>query len=135
MLLNYVFVKKTKTPTKMKNFDKKISPRFLECAKRHVFRLSKKTVLRVLLFFLTRECPILTALKQMILDEIRQSNGIKSQKINFFMIFCKFLPHKDNFCWKVPSKVVYTFYMKHQKYPFWAPISHPLSETESYANG
>ena len=81
---------------------------------------------------LKKERPILTALKQMILDEIRQSNGIKSQKINFFMVFCKFLPHKENFCWKVPSKVIYTYYLKHQKYPFCAPIFHPLSETESY---
>ena len=82
--------------------------------------------------FLTKERPILTALKQMILDEIKQSNGIKPQKIYFFMIFCKFLPHKGNFCWKVPSKVIYTFYLKHRKYPFCAPIFHPLSETESY---
>ena len=50
------------------------------------------------------------------------------------MIFCKFLPHKGNLCWKVASKVIYTFYLKHQKYPFCAPIFHPLSETESYFN-
>ena len=31
------------------------------------------------------------------------------------------------------SKVIYTFYLKHRKYPFCAPIFHPLSETESYA--
>ena len=85
------------------------------------------------LVFLMKKRPILTALKQMILDEIRQSNGIKPPKINFFTIFCKFLPHKGNFTWKVPSKVIYTFYLKHQKYPFCAPIFHPLSETESYA--
>ena len=48
------------------------------------------------------------------------------------MIFCKFLPHKGNLGWKVPLKVIYTFYLKHQKYPFCAPIFHPLSETESY---
>ena len=35
--------------------------------------------------FLTKKRPILTALKQMILDEIKQSNGIKPQKIYFFM--------------------------------------------------
>ena len=28
--------------------------------------------------------------------------------------------------------MIYTFYLKHQKYPFCAPIFHPLSETESY---
>ena len=83
--------------------------------------------------FLTKERPILTVLKQMILYEIKQSNGIKPQQIYFFMIFCKFLPHKGTFCWKVLSKNINTFYLKHQKYPFCAPIFHPLSETESYA--
>ena len=82
--------------------------------------------------FVTKERPILTVLKQMILDEIKQSNGTKPPKINFFMIFCKLLPHKRTFCWKVPSKNIYTFYLKHRKYPFCAPIFHPLSETESY---
>ena len=48
------------------------------------------------------------------------------------MIFCKFLPHKEHFSWKVPSKFIYNLYLKHQKYPFCAPIFHPLSETESY---
>ena len=84
------------------------------------------------LVFVTKERPILTVLKQMILDEIKQSNGTKPPKINFFMIFCKLLPHKRTFCWKVPSKNIYTFYLKHRKYPFCAPIFHPLSETESY---
>ena len=84
-----------------------------------------------MVFFLTKERPILTALKQMILDEIEQSNGIKPQKNNFFMIFCKFLLHKGNLCWKVPSQISYTFYLKHKKYPFCAPNFHPLSETES----
>ena len=83
--------------------------------------------------FLTNERPVLTALKQMILNEIKQSNALKPQTINFFLIFCKFIPHKGNFCWKVSWKVIYTFYLKHQKYPFWTPIFHPLSETESYA--
>ena len=85
--------------------------------------------LRVFLVFITKERPILTVLKQIILDEIKQSNGIKPQKINFFMIFCKFLPHTGTFWWKVPSKNIYTFYLKHQKYPFCAPIFHPLSDT------
>jgi hypothetical protein len=48
------------------------------------------------------------------------------------MIFCKFLPHKGSFCWNVPSKVIYAFYLKLKKYPFCAPT--PLSETESDAN-
>ena len=66
----------------------KKSPRFLECAERHVSRLSKKTVFEgVFVFFLTKERPILTALKQMILDEIRQSNGIKSPKNQLFHDF------------------------------------------------
>ena len=80
-----------------------------------------------------KERPILAALKQMILDEIEQSNGIKPKDIYFFMIVCKFCPHKGNLCWKVPSKVIYTFYLKLQKYPFCAPIFHPLSETVYYA--
>ena len=61
-------------------------------------------------------------------------NGINPKKINFFKIFCKFLSHKGTFCWKVPSKNIYTFYLKHQKYPFCAPIFHPLSETESHVS-
>ena len=65
----------------------------------------KITVFEGFLVFLTKERPILTVIKQMMLDEIKQWNGIKPQKINFFMIVCKFLPHKGNFCWKVPSKV------------------------------
>ena len=44
----------------------------------HVFRLSEITVFeRVFGFFLTKEHPILAVLRQMILDEIKQSNGIK----------------------------------------------------------
>ena len=31
----------------------------------------------------------------------------------------------------MPLKNIYTFYLKHQNYPFCAPIFHPLSETES----
>ena len=58
----------------------------------------------------------MTALKQMILNEIRQSNDIKSQKKEIFHDFCKFLPHEGYFCWKVHLKVIYTFYLKHQKY-------------------
>ena len=83
---------------------------------------------------LTKERPILPVLKQMILDEIKQSNGIKPPNNNFFMIFLKFLPHKGPFCWKVTLKNIYTFYLKHQKYPFCAPIFRPLSETESCGN-
>ena len=78
-----------------------------------------------------KERLILNALKQMILDEINQSTGMKPQKTLFFMIFCKFIPHKGNFGWKVPLKVIFTFYLKHQKYIFCAPIFHPLSETDS----
>jgi len=43
----------------------------------------------------TTENSILTALKQMILDEIKQSNCIKPQKINFFMIFISFFLTKE----------------------------------------
>ena len=57
-----------------------------------------------------------------------------TKKISFFMIFCKFLPHKGNFSWKVPLNVIYTFHLKHNKYPFCAPIFHPSSETKSYWN-
>ena len=125
--------KNQKHSLKWKFWTKKLNPLFLECAERHVFRLSKITNLRVFLVFVTKERPILTVLKQMILVEIKLSNGIKPQKINFFMNFCKFLPHKGTFCWKVPSQNSFTFYLKHQKYPFCAPIFHPLSENELYA--
>ena len=54
------------------------------------------------------------------------------QNINFFIIFCKFLPRKGHFSWKVLSKIIFTFYLKHQNYPFCAPKFHPVSETESY---
>ena len=130
LLLNYAFVKKKKYLIKLQFWTKKILRlRFLECAERHVFRLSKITVFQgVFVFFLTKKSPIFTAFKQMILDEIRQLIGIKPPKI---MILCKFLPHKGHFCWKLPSKVIYTFYLKHQKYPFCAPIFHLLYETES----
>ena len=51
------------------------------------FLLSKITALRVFLVFLTKDRPILTALKQMILDEYNQSNGVKPQKNQFFHDF------------------------------------------------
>ena len=63
--------------------------------------------------------------------EIKQANGINPPKIYFLKIFCKFLPHNGNLWWKVSSKIIYTFYLNHQKYPFCAPVFHPLSETES----
>ena len=85
--------------------------------------------------FVTKKHPILTLLKQMILDEIKQSNGMKPKKINFFMIFCKFLPHKGTFCRKVPSQNIFTFYLKNLKYPLCAPIFHLLSETETETEG
>jgi hypothetical protein len=61
---------KPKTCTKMKKMYKKTwRPGFLEYAERNVYRLSKKKqFLRVFLDFLTKECSILAALKQMILD-------------------------------------------------------------------
>ena len=57
------------------------------------------------------------------------------KKSNFFMIFCKFLPHKGHFCWKLHSQVIYTIYLNHKKYPICAPIFHLLYETESYMSG
>ena len=67
----------------------------------------------------------------MISDEIKQSNSIKPPKNQLFHDFLKFPPDKGPFCGKVPSKNIYTLYLKHQNYPFCAPIFHPLSETES----
>ena len=52
---------------------------------------------------------MLSALKPKILDEIEQSNGIK----HFLKIFCKFVPNKGSFCWKVSLKTIYTIYLKH----------------------
>ena len=76
--------KKPKTPTKMKMLDKKKHEvlNFFN-APSVLFLDIKKRFLRVFLVSLTKERPILNALKQMILDEIRQSNGIKSQKTIF----------------------------------------------------
>ena len=82
-------------------------------------------------FFLTKKSLILSALKQKIVGEIRLSNGIKPPKNLLSQDICKFLPHKQNFWWKVSSKMIYTFYWKHQKYSFCAPIFHTLSQTES----
>ena len=56
----------------------------------------------------------------------------KPPKKLLFQDFFQFLPHNKNFCWKVSSKIIYNFYLKHQKYPFCAPIFQPISETESY---
>ena len=51
---------------------------FLDCPKLQFLR-----VFFCVSFFFTKERPMLIALKQMILDEIKQSNGIKPQKIVF----------------------------------------------------
>ena len=81
--------KEPKTPTKMKVLDKIITccPRFLEFSERHVFRLLKLTVFEGVFFFFTKERPILTALKQMNLDEIQHSKGIKPRKNQLFHEF------------------------------------------------
>ena len=73
---------------------------------------------------------ILNALKQKILDEIKLSNGIKPQKIIFLKIFGKFLLDNRDFGWNLSSKNIYTFYLKHIKYPFCAPIFHLIYEPE-----
>ena len=80
--------------------------------------------------FFFKESLILSALKQNILNEIEQLNGKK--KIYFFKTFCKFLPPKGIFVGKCLLNMFFTFYLKHQKYPFCAPIFHPISENESY---
>ena len=80
----------SKIPTKMKILDKKnmMSNIFL-MRQASCFRLSKITLLIffIFIFFFTKERTILTVLKQMILDEIKQSNSIKPQKIYFFHDF------------------------------------------------
>ena len=68
--------KKPKTPIKRKKFYKKTwCPKFLEYVELNVFILSKITVFDgvFLWVFLSKKRPILTALKQMILDEMKQS--------------------------------------------------------------
>ena len=47
----------------------------------------QKNNFRVFLVFLTKEILMLSALKQKVLDEIMQSNGIKPQKNLLFKIF------------------------------------------------
>ena len=77
----------------------------------------QKTFLRAFLIFLfTKECPILTALNSRLFE----------MKLGSQMVFCRFFPHKQS-----ASKNNYTFSLKHPKYPFCAPIFHPISETES----
>ena len=81
------------------NFGQKKSwhPIYLECAERHVFRLSKISIFEGVFGFVTKERPILTVLKQIILDEIKQSTGIKPEKIYFFMIFLQVSSSRRNF--------------------------------------
>ena len=86
------------------------------------------------MFLITKKIVLegfLSELKQKILYEPKESNCIKHQKKKTFSKKnYKLLPHKENFCWKLSSKIIYTFFLKHQKYPFCAPIFHPISETE-----
>ena len=105
--------KKPKKPPKTKNLDKKnmksniFGIPWSSCLKISKKREFLKSFFRV---FLTKESLIFSAFKQKILDEIKQSNGIKPPKNLFFKIFCKFLPHKGYVCWNVSSKIIYTFY-------------------------
>ena len=57
--------KKTKTPPKMKILEEKKTwrPRFLECAERHVFRLTKITVFERIFGFLNEEKPYFDCIK------------------------------------------------------------------------
>ena len=72
---------KQKNPKKTFSTKKTWHPRFLECAKPHVFKFPKKNeFFRVFLGFLTKESLILNELKQNILGEIKQSNRIKPPK-------------------------------------------------------
>ena len=108
-------------PCQKKNVgQKKWCPRFLEYAEAHVLKFPKKmSFWGFFCFFLwTKYSIILSSIKQKILGEIMQSNGIKSPQNLFFKIFCKFLPYKGNFLWKVSSKMIYTFYLKHQNKGF-----------------
>ena len=62
-------------------------PRVMICPVRHVVKFSKKIVFESVLVFLTKESLILSALKQKIIDEFKQSNGIKPLKYLFFQDF------------------------------------------------
>ena len=78
-----------KHPLKQKNIDKKtLCPRLLECPERHVFKFptNKKRFLRVCLIFLAKKSLVLSALKQKILDEIKQSKSSFSRFcVSFFL--------------------------------------------------
>ena len=96
--LNYAFVKKPKHPLKWK-FGTKIDlevPDFWN-AQSAIYLDYRKTSFWECFFFWKKERPILTALKKMILYEIRQSNGIKPQKFNFSWFFVSFNLTKDFF--------------------------------------
>ena len=58
-------LKKPKTPTKMKNLDKKKTwrPKFLEFAERHVFRLSKITIFEGVFGFFDERTPYFECFK------------------------------------------------------------------------
>ena len=102
------------------------SKKFLEWPKRHVFNYQKIVVEGVL--FLTNECLILSAFKQKVLEETRQSNGIKPPKNLLFQDYLYVSSSQSTFFGlKVSFKNIFTFYLKHQKYPFCAPNFHPIS--------
>ena len=74
-------LKKTKTPPKTKTFaKKKHDVQDFWNAPSVMFLISKKKVFEGVFVFLTKESLILSAFKQKILDEFKQSNGIKPPK-------------------------------------------------------
>ena len=78
-----------------------------------------------------KERLILSALMHKILDEIKESNGIKPpEKSTFSTFFVSFTLTKD-FFWKVSSNFCIPLIVKHPKYTFCEPIFHPIFESES----
>ena len=138
-LMNYAFVKKNqKLPIKQKFWTKKHVVNFFCNAPNVMFlNFQKKKgfyVLFLFCFLFTKESFILSALHQKILDEIKQSNAYPQKSTCSRFFFVSFFLTKEIFCWKVSLQIIYTFYLKHHKYPFCATMFHPISETGAHVS-
>ena len=105
-LPKYAVVKKTKK----KIGPKKMASTIFGGPQASCFYISKKWVFEcVFVFFLAKEIRILSTWNQKILDEIKQSNGIKPLKNLTFKDFCMFFLTKQFFVGKCLQKLLIFF--------------------------